>query len=77
MSSRPEYEHEAIPASGLQLGDDERAAVERVLKSGMLAQGPEVAAFESEFAETVDGRPCVTGEARNPRKLMSLAPCDR
>ncbi|MGD9527589.1 DegT/DnrJ/EryC1/StrS family aminotransferase [Pseudonocardia sp.] len=59
MSSRPEYEHEAIPASGLQLGDDERAAVERVLKSGMLAQGPEVAAFESEFAETVDGRPCV------------------
>lgn len=59
MSSRPEYEHEAIPASGLQLGDDEHAAVERVLKSGMLAQGPEVAAFESEFAETVDGRPCV------------------
>ena len=43
----------------MQLGEDERVAVERVLKSGMLAQGPEVAAFEREFAEHVDGRPCV------------------
>ena len=33
--------------------------MERVLKSGMLAQGPEVAAFESEFAAHVGGRQCV------------------
>jgi perosamine synthetase len=60
MRSDPEQVNiEAIPHSGLQLGEDERVAVERVLKSGMLAQGPEVAAFESEFAEHVDGRPCV------------------
>lgn len=41
------------------IGDEERAAVDRVMLSGMLAQGPEVAAFESEFARLVDGRHCV------------------
>lgn len=35
------------------IGQDEVAAVERVMRSGMLAQGPEVAAFETEFAETM------------------------
>jgi len=39
-----------VPATGLDLGEQERAAVERVLASGMLAQGPEVAAFEAEFS---------------------------
>lgn len=48
-----------IPLSTPQIGPDERAAVDRVLRSGMLAQGPEVAAFEEEFAATVDGRTCV------------------
>ena len=38
------------PAKPL-IGDEERAAVDRVLRSGMLAQGPEVAAFEKEFSE--------------------------
>lgn len=42
------------------IGDEERAAVDRVLLSGGIAQGPEVAAFEQEFAAAlVDGRPCV------------------
>jgi perosamine synthetase len=50
----------AIPAAKVLIGDEERAAVDRVLRSGMLAQGPEVAAFEREFAdEIVDGRTCV------------------
>jgi dTDP-4-amino-4,6-dideoxygalactose transaminase len=35
------------------LGDAEIAAVERVLRSGRLAQGAEVAALEAEFATTV------------------------
>ncbi len=30
----------------------------RVLESGILAQGPEVAAFENEFSATVQGRHC-------------------
>ena len=37
----------------------ERRAVDRVLRSGNLAQGPEVAAFEKEFSQFVDGRECV------------------
>lgn len=49
-----------IPAAKPIIGDEERAAVDRVLRSGMLAQGPEVAAFEQEFAaELVGGRTCV------------------
>jgi dTDP-4-amino-4,6-dideoxygalactose transaminase len=49
-----------IPPARPLIGDEERAAVDRVLRSGMLAQGPEVAAFEQEFAEHFDlGRPCV------------------
>ncbi|HEY5184823.1 MAG TPA: DegT/DnrJ/EryC1/StrS family aminotransferase [Actinomycetes bacterium] len=48
-----------IPAAKPLIGDEERAAVDRVLASGMVAQGPEVAAFEQEFAALVDGRTCV------------------
>jgi perosamine synthetase len=49
-----------VPAAKVLIGDEERAAVDRVLRSGMIAQGPEVAAFEREFAdEIVDGRTCV------------------
>jgi len=47
------------PAKPL-IGDEECAAVDRVLRSGMLAQGPEVAAFEQEFSEHFGlGRACV------------------
>lgn len=45
-----------IPAAKPIIGDEERAAVDRVLRSGMLAQGPEVKAFEEEFSKHVDGR---------------------
>ncbi|MCL2802864.1 MAG: DegT/DnrJ/EryC1/StrS family aminotransferase [Micrococcales bacterium] len=49
-----------IPPAKPIVGDEERAAVDRVLRSGMIAQGPEVAAFETEFGqELVGGRQCV------------------
>lgn len=48
-----------IPAAKPLIGDEERAAVDRVLRSGMLAQGPEVASFEEEFSKTVSLRNCV------------------
>jgi len=49
-----------IPAAKPIIGDEERAAVDRVMRSGMVAQGPEVAAFEQEFADQmVAGRRCV------------------
>ena len=51
---------EFIPPAKPIIGDEEREAVDRVLRSGMVAQGPEVAAFESEFsAHFVQGRPVV------------------
>jgi perosamine synthetase len=48
-----------IPAARPLIGDEERRAVDAVLRSGMIAQGPEVEAFEKEFGELVDGRHCV------------------
>lgn len=51
---------EFIPAAKPIIGDEERAAVDAVLASGMVAQGPEVKAFEEEFAhQLVAGRECV------------------
>ncbi|RJU02943.1 DegT/DnrJ/EryC1/StrS family aminotransferase [Arthrobacter frigidicola] len=51
---------EFIPAAKPIVGDEERAAVDAVLLSGMLAQGAEVAAFEKEFSEVLlDGRAAV------------------
>ena len=49
-----------IPPAKPIIGEEEREAVDRVLRSGMVAQGPEVAAFEQEFsAHFVPGRPSV------------------
>jgi dTDP-4-amino-4,6-dideoxygalactose transaminase len=44
-----------IALSRPAIGEEEIDAVVRVLQSGMLAQGPEVAAFEAEFAAFVGG----------------------
>jgi len=41
------------------IGPAEIAAVEEVLQSGNLVQGVQVASFEEEFSQLVDGRPCV------------------
>lgn len=49
-----------IPPAKPIIGDEERAAVDRVMRTGMIAQGPEVAAFEQEFGAAVTGgRTCV------------------
>ncbi|MEV4666855.1 DegT/DnrJ/EryC1/StrS family aminotransferase [Microbacterium sp. LWO12-1.2] len=49
-----------IPPAKPIIGEEEREAVDRVLRSGMVAQGPEVASFEQEFsAHFVPGRPSV------------------
>ena len=41
------------------IGDEERAEVDRVLRTGGLSQGPEVERFEHEFAALVDDRHCI------------------
>jgi perosamine synthetase len=49
-----------IPAAKPLIGDEERIAVDRVLRSGMIAGGPEVAAFERDFGDQVVAeRECV------------------
>jgi dTDP-4-amino-4,6-dideoxygalactose transaminase len=49
----------SIPLAKPILGRHERRAVNRVLHSRSLAQGPEVAKFELEFSKFVDDRHCV------------------
>ena len=44
---------EFIPAARPIIGEDERRAVDAVLRSGQLAQGAEVAAFEEEFSKVL------------------------
>ncbi len=61
-----------IPAAKPMVGAEERAAVDRVLLSGMMAQGPEVAAFEEEFSTVVDGRHCIAVNSGTSGLHMSL-----
>lgn len=49
----------AIPAARPIVGEDEVEAVSQVLRSGSLAQGEQVAAFESEFSSAVADRECI------------------
>lgn len=44
-----------VDMGGPVIGDEERQAVDRVLRSGRLVQGPEVEAFERELAERLTG----------------------
>jgi perosamine synthetase len=44
---------EFVPVARPLLGDDEALAAARAIRSGWVTQGPEVAAFEGEFAEFV------------------------
>lgn len=65
-----------IPAARPLIGDDERDAVDRVLRGGMLAQGPEVAAFEQEFAtQLVGGRTCVAVNSGTAGSHLGLLAC--
>ncbi|MER7416105.1 DegT/DnrJ/EryC1/StrS family aminotransferase [Micromonospora peucetia] len=50
---------EFIPPAKPVIGEAEIEAAVRVLRSGRVVQGPEVAAFEEEFGELVSGRHCV------------------
>jgi perosamine synthetase len=65
-----------IPPAKPIIGAEERAAVDRVMRSGMLAQGPEVAAFETEFSEHFDlHRPCVAVNSGTSGLHLGLLAC--
>ncbi|WP_031070436.1 DegT/DnrJ/EryC1/StrS family aminotransferase [Streptomyces sp. NRRL S-118] len=55
----PSINEQPIPAARPVIGEDEIEAAVRVLRTGRVVQGPEVAAFEEEFSALVDGRHCV------------------
>jgi len=61
-----------VPATGIQLGSEEVEALTRVIASGFLAQGLEVAAFEEEFAAHVAGRACVAVNSGTSALLLGL-----
>ena len=48
-----------IPVAKPEIGRAERKAVDRVMRSGLLSQGPEVSNFEKEFSKFVEERECV------------------
>jgi perosamine synthetase len=54
------------------VGEDEIEAAVRVLRSGMVVQGPEVAEFEEEFSALVDGRHCVAVNSGTSALHLSL-----
>lgn len=65
-----------IPPAKPIIGDEERAAVDRVMRSGMIAQGPEVAAFESEFSEHFGlDRACVAVNSGTSGLHLGLLSC--
>lgn len=65
-----------IPPAKPLIGDEEREAVDRVLRSGMLAQGPEVKAFEEEFSAHFGlGRACVAVNSGTSGQHLGLLSC--
>lgn len=65
-------EQDFIAHARLVIGEDEIAAAVRVLRSGMVVQGPEVAAFEEEFSAVVDGWHCVAVNSGTSALQLSL-----
>ena len=61
-----------IPAAQPLIGKEEREAVDAVLRSGMVAQGPQVAAFEEEFGNFVDGHECIAVNSGTSALHLSL-----
>ena len=61
-----------IPIASPVIGEQERAAVLRVLESGILAQGPAVQAFETAFAERVGARHAIAVGSGTDALLVAL-----
>jgi perosamine synthetase len=54
------------------IGRQEIQAVKKVLKSGNIAQGPEVARFEKTFSKYVDGRDCIAVNSGTSALVVAL-----
>ncbi|WP_136193390.1 DegT/DnrJ/EryC1/StrS family aminotransferase [Actinomyces procaprae] len=68
---------EFIPAAKPIIGDEERAAVDAVMASGMVVQGPQVAAFEEEFStQVVAGAHAVAVNSGTSAQHLATLACD-
>ncbi len=65
-------EHAFIPPARPVIDEQDIEAAVRVLRSGMVIQGPEVAGFEEEFSAHVDGRHCVAVNSGTSALHLSL-----
>jgi dTDP-4-amino-4,6-dideoxygalactose transaminase len=61
-----------LPAARPVIDEADIEAAVRVLRSGMVVQGPEVKGFEDEFSALVDGRLCVAVNSGTSALHMSL-----
>jgi len=71
-AAEPQTELPFIPPAKPVIGEEEIEAAVRVLRSGYVVQGPEVAAFEDEFASLVDGRHCVAVNSGTSALVLAL-----
>lgn len=65
-------DNEFIPSARPVIAEQDIEAAVRVLRSGMVVQGKEVAAFEEEFSTLVDGRHCVAVNSGTSALQLSL-----
>ena len=61
-----------IPSARPVVAEEDIEAAVRVLRGGMVVQGPEVKGFEDEFAEVVAGRQCVAVNSGTSALQLSL-----
>lgn len=61
-----------IPPAKPLIGEEEIEAVTRVMRTGMVAQGPEVAAFEGEFSSVAGGAECIAVNSGTSALHMGL-----
>lgn len=70
LSSKPDF----IPVAKPWIGDEESQAISRVLATGWVTQGPEVARFEDEFRQAIGaGHACAVSNCTTALHLALLA----